>query len=163
MHISYNPKYVLTYNVQWKWLTGTSVPTYACNCGSIVWGSCTKAQRGNQAILASVIADYSCSKLSCGGGTCVVHGLLSKCFISPEKSVSLTSTCEGDFLWGTSISSRDTASQYQTYRIVNTCNIIECKPSISYVMQSCNKQRFWVLPCCQLSYRCKTACTLTVD
>ena len=36
------------HNVQWKWLTRASVSTCACNCGSIAWDSCTKAQRWNQ-------------------------------------------------------------------------------------------------------------------
>ena len=99
------------YNVQWKWLTGASVSTCACNCGSIVWGSCMKAEGGNQATLVSVIAHNFCSEVSPGGGTCVVHGLLSKLFISPEKSSSLSCACEGDFLRETNISSRDTASQ----------------------------------------------------
>ena len=99
------------HNVQWKWLTGASVSTCARNRGSIVWGSCTKAQGWNQATLVSIIAHNFCSEVSTGGGTRVVHGLLSKCFISPEKSRSLCSACEGDFLHGTSISSRDTVSQ----------------------------------------------------
>ena len=73
-----------------------------------------KAQGGNQATLVSVIAHNFCSELSPGGGTRVVHGPLSKCFISPEKSSSLSSACEGDFLRETSMSSRDTAIQYQT-------------------------------------------------
>ena len=88
--------------VQWKWFIGTSVPTCACNCGSVTWGSCTKVQRGDQATLVPIIAHNFCAELSPGGGTCVVHGPLSKSFISPEKSRSLS---EGDFLHGTSISS----------------------------------------------------------
>jgi len=72
-----------------------------------------KAQRGNQATLVSIIAHNFCFEFPPGGETFVVHGLFSKCFISPEKSSSLSSACEGDFLRGTSISSRDTASQYQ--------------------------------------------------
>ena len=79
-----------------------------------------KAQRGNQTILASVIAHNFCSEVfSPGGGTRVVHGFYYKCFISPEKSVSLCSTCEFDFFPETSIPSRDIASQYDlTYRII---------------------------------------------
>ena len=91
------------HNVQWKWFIGTSVPTCACNCGSVTWGSCTKAQRGDQATLVSIIAHNFCSEFSPGGGTRVVHGPLSKSFISPEKSRSLSSACEGNFLHGTSI------------------------------------------------------------
>ena len=67
-----------------------------------------KAQRGNQAIVVSVVAHNNfCSEVSRGGGTRVVHGPLSKFFISPVKSNSLSSACEGDFLRGASISSRD--------------------------------------------------------
>ena len=65
----------------------------------------------NQATLVSIVAHNFCSEVSPEGGTRIVHGPLSKCFISPEKSSSLSSACEGDFLHGTSISSRDTASQ----------------------------------------------------
>ena len=55
-----------------------------------------KAQRGDQAVL--LIAHNFCSEVSTGGGTRVVHGPLSKFFISPENSSSLSSACEGDFL-----------------------------------------------------------------
>ena len=104
------------HNVQWKWLTGVAVHTSACNCGSIVWGCCTKFQRGNQATLVSVITNNFCSEpFSPGGWTHVAHSSFSKCFTSPEKSISLSSACEGDFLWKTSVSSRDTACQYQIY------------------------------------------------
>ena len=107
------------HNLQWKWLIGTSVPICACNCGSITWGSCMKAQRGNQATLVTVIAHNFRSEFSPGVWTRVVHGYFCKCFIYPEKNSSLSSACEGDFLWGTSIPSRDIASQYDlTYRII---------------------------------------------
>ena len=99
------------YNVQGKWSIGTSVPICAVDCGSIAWGSCTKAQGWNQAILGSVIALNCCSKVPLRRWTLIVYCDLSKSFISPEKSSSLSSACEGDFLWGTSISSIDTLSQ----------------------------------------------------
>ena len=138
-------QFVLTwYNVQWKWSTGASVSTCACNCGSIAWGSCTKAQRGNQATMVSIIAHNFCSKLIPQGGrrTRVVHGLLSKCFISPEKSSSLSSTCEGDFLQETSISSRDTASQYQTYGLWAADSDYFCKSMPDSILQpACTVQR----------------------
>ena len=70
-----------------------------------------KAQRGNQAVQGSVIADKFCSKVPCGGGTCVVDSFLSKLIISPENSISLSSASEGDFLQETGVSSSDTASQ----------------------------------------------------
>ena len=111
---TYNLSNRLTWhNVQWKWFIWSPVPICACNCGSIAWSNCTKAQGGYQATLVSVIAHNFCSKviLQYGGCTRVVHGLLSKPFISPENSSSLSSKCEGDFIWGTSVSSRDTASQ----------------------------------------------------
>ena len=125
------------HNVQGKWSIWTSVPTCAHNCGSIAWGSCTKAQRGNQATLVSIIAHNFCYKLSPGGGTCVVHGYFFKCFISPEKRISLSSACEGDFLWETSISSRYTASQYDLfYQWTNNTSI-----HLQYVEYQCSTFR----------------------
>ena len=96
------------HNVQWKWLIWSPVP--AVDWGSIEWGSCSKAQGWNQAILASVIADNNCLKVPPERWTSRVHCDLSN-FISPENNISSSTACEGDFLRETSISSRDTASQ----------------------------------------------------
>ena len=71
-----------------------------------------KAEGGNQATLISVIAHSFCSVVSPRARTCVMHGPLSKSFISPENSRSLCSACEGDFLHGTRVSSKDTVSQF---------------------------------------------------
>jgi len=64
------------HNVQWKWLTGTSVPICARNCGSITWANCTKAQGWNQAVLD--VAHNFCSEFSSQIGRCMV--------ISPNAS-----------------------------------------------------------------------------
>ena len=57
-----------------------------------------KAQGRHQAILAFAIADNNCLKVPPGRWTSIVHCDLSKGFISPEKSSSLSRACESDFL-----------------------------------------------------------------
>ena len=85
--------------------------------GSIMWGSCTKAQRGNQATLASIIADNFCSELS--PETC--YGNLGYIFHGDsEENTQMLS------MWGRAIAV-DLASENQCNYIhtMHVTNILE--------------------------------------